>query len=183
MSLLAGVKVISKFILNKGVKDAVKKFGKESVDKVMKSKTHKEMINNPPMTSGQKAVVGASAGTAAVGTAATGYGYKTTSDKMKEIKAEKKANGGMMNKGKKKGTEAENLKRIEEQQKAQAIRAEEASKAVKSYARKKARKMKDGGSVEGQRLTRTVPPQKGPNSQGMRGTGAAISGTKFKGVF
>jgi hypothetical protein len=29
MSLLAGVKVISKFILNKGVKDAVKKFGKE----------------------------------------------------------------------------------------------------------------------------------------------------------
>jgi hypothetical protein len=27
MSLLAGVKVISKFILNKGVKDAVKKFG------------------------------------------------------------------------------------------------------------------------------------------------------------
>jgi hypothetical protein len=43
--------------------------------------------------------------------------------------------------------------------------------------------MKDGGSVEGQRLTRTVPPQKGPNSQGMRGTGAAIRGTKFKGVF
>jgi hypothetical protein len=95
----------------------------------------------------------------------------------------KKANGGMMNKGKKKGTEAENLKRIEEQQKAQAIRAEEASKAVKSYARKKARKMKDGGSVEGKRLTRTVPPKKGPNSQGMRGTGAAIRGTKFKGVF
>jgi hypothetical protein len=54
----------------------------------MKSKTHKEMIKNPPMTSGQKAVVGASAGTAAVGTAATGYGYKTTSDKMKEVKAD-----------------------------------------------------------------------------------------------
>ena len=42
---------------------------------------------------------------------------------------------------------------------------------------------KDGGSVEGKRLTRTVPPKKGPNSQGMRGTGAAIRGTKFKGVF
>jgi len=41
----------------------------------------------------------------------------------------------------------------------------------------------NGGSVEGKRLTRTVPPKKGPNSQGMRGTGAAISGTKFKGVF
>ncbi len=42
---------------------------------------------------------------------------------------------------------------------------------------------KDGGSVEGKRLTKTVPPKKGPNSQGMRGTGAAIRGTKFKGVF
>ena len=42
---------------------------------------------------------------------------------------------------------------------------------------------KDGGSVEGKRLTRTVPPKKGPNTQGMRGTGIAISGTKFKGVF
>ena len=44
-------------------------------------------------------------------------------------------------------------------------------------------KAKDGGSVEGKRLTKTVPPKKGPNSQGMRGTGIAISGTKFKGVF
>ena len=42
---------------------------------------------------------------------------------------------------------------------------------------------KNGGSVKGKRLTRTVPPKKGPNSQGMRGTGAAIRGTKFKGVF
>lgn len=42
---------------------------------------------------------------------------------------------------------------------------------------------KDGGSVEGKRLTKTVPPKKGPNSQGMRGTGAAIRGTSFKGVF
>ncbi len=42
---------------------------------------------------------------------------------------------------------------------------------------------KDGGSVEGKRLTKTVPPKKGPNSQGMRGTGIAIRGTSFKGVF
>ena len=48
---------------------------------------------------------------------------------------------------------------------------------------KKALGKKDGGSVEGKRLTRTVPPKKGPNSQGMRGTGIAIRGTKFKGVF
>ena len=42
---------------------------------------------------------------------------------------------------------------------------------------------KDGGLVEGKRLTKTVPPKKGPNSRGMRGTGIAIRGTKFKGVF
>jgi hypothetical protein len=134
------------------------------------------------MTSGQKAVVGASAGTAAVGTAATGYGYKTTSDKMKEIKAEKKANGGMMNKGKKKGTEAENLKRIEEFKKNKSSNIGAViGRGLKKM--KKALGKKDGGSVEGKRLTRTVPPKKGPNSQGMRGTGAAIRGTKFKGVF
>jgi hypothetical protein len=45
------------------------------------------------------------------------------------------------------------------------------------------KKMKNGGAVNGKRLTRTVPPKKGPNSRGMRGTGAAIRGTSFKGVF
>jgi len=48
---------------------------------------------------------------------------------------------------------------------------------------KSAKEFSIGGSVEGKRLTRTVPPKKGPNSQGMRGTGIAIRGTKFKGVF
>ena len=42
---------------------------------------------------------------------------------------------------------------------------------------------KDGGMMNKKKLTRTVPPKKGPNSQGMRGTGIAIRGTKFKGVF
>ena len=41
---------------------------------------------------------------------------------------------------------------------------------------------KDGGMIN-KKLTKTVSPKKGPNSQGMRGTGAAIRGTKFKGVF
>ena len=102
--------------------------------------------------------------------------------------------GGMANKGKKQGTEAENLKRIEEQQKAQAKRAEEASKAVKGYARKKARKMKEGGMVleiglrpatkQEMKMAKEMKPQKKANG-GMvsRGTGAAIRGTKFKGVF
>jgi len=101
--------------------------------------------------------------------------------------------GGMANKGKKQGTEAENLKRIEEQQKAQAKRAEEASKAVKGYARKKARKMKEGGMVleiglrpatkQEMKMAKEMKPQKKANG-GMvsRGTGAAIRGTKFKGV-
>ena len=47
---------------------------------------------------------------------------------------------------------------------------------------KKALGKKDGGMMN-KRLTKTVPPKKGPNSQGMRGTGSAIRGTKFKGVF
>jgi hypothetical protein len=83
----------------------------------------------------------------------------------------------------KSNSDAKALEEIEKQQKAQAKRAEQAHRDVREYVRKKARKMKDGGSVEGQRLTRTVPPKKGPNSQGMRGTGSAIRGTKFKGVF
>ena len=115
------------------------------------------------------------------------------------------AKGGMARRDK---DEEKALKGIEKQQESQARRAEQAHKDVREYSRKKARKMKkggmvleiglrpaskeemkmakkmkDGGSVEGQRLTRTTPPQKGPNSQGMRGTGSAIRGTKFKGVF
>ena len=43
-------------------------------------------------------------------------------------------------------------------------------------------KKKNGGMMN-KKLTKTVPPKKGPNSQGMRGTGAAIRGTSFKGVF
>ena len=48
---------------------------------------------------------------------------------------------------------------------------------------KKAVQNKKDGGMMNKKLTKTVPPKKGPNSQGMRGTGAAIRGTKFKGVF
>jgi len=48
---------------------------------------------------------------------------------------------------------------------------------------KKARTKKANGGMVNKKLTKTVPPKKGPNSQGMRGTGSAIRGTKFKGVF
>lgn len=73
----------------------------------------------------------------------------------KEMKPQKKAGGGMMRKGQK-GSDAENLKNIETQQQRQSERAKEAEKAVKGYAREKAR---------------------------VRGTGSAISGKNFKGVF
>lgn len=42
---------------------------------------------------------------------------------------------------------------------------------------------KNNGGMMNKKLTKTVPPKKGPNSQGMRGTGIAIRGTSFKGVF
>jgi hypothetical protein len=48
---------------------------------------------------------------------------------------------------------------------------------------KKAVQNKKDGGMMNKKLTKTVPPKKRPNSQGMRGTGIAIRGTKFKGVF
>ena len=59
----------------------------------------------------------------------------------------------------------------------------EVPKAKKKKGKKEDKKpeiisVKDGGM-----LTKTVSSKTGSNSQGMRGTGAAIRGTKFKGVF
>ena len=70
------------------------------------------------------------------------------------------AKGGMARKDK---DDAKALKGIEKQQESQAKRAQQAHKDVREYSRKKARKFKEGGMV--------------------RGTGSAISGKKFQGVF
>ena len=70
------------------------------------------------------------------------------------------AKGGMARRDK---DDAKALKGIEKQQESQAKRAQQAHKDVREYSRKKARKMKNGGMV--------------------RGTGSAISGKKFQGVF
>ena len=83
----------------------------------------------------------------------------------------------------KNNSDAKALEEIEKQQKAQSKRAEQAHKDVREYVRKKARTKKADGGLIDKKLTKTVPPKKGPNSQGMRGTGSAIRGTKFKGVF
>ena len=77
--IVAGVAVISKFILTKGLKKAIKKYGKKAVDKATKSKTFKEMVKNPPLTTGQKAIVGGSVGMAGLSVAATGAGLKSIS--------------------------------------------------------------------------------------------------------
>ena len=55
--LIAGVVVVSRFILTKGLTKAVKKFGQKAVDRARKSKTFKEMIKNPPMNAKDKIVL------------------------------------------------------------------------------------------------------------------------------
>jgi hypothetical protein len=54
---------------------------------------------------------------------------------------------------------------------------------AKRYGKEPTPDNKADGGMMNKKLTKTVPPKKGPNSQGMRGTGSAIRGTKFKGVF
>ena len=75
--LIAGVVVVSRFILTKGLTKAVKKFGQKVVDRTRKSKTFKEMIKNPPMTTGQKVIAAGSAATGVVGTAGVLGGFYT----------------------------------------------------------------------------------------------------------
>tara|TARA_Y100001937_G_scaffold41565_1_gene58915 strand:- start:159 stop:584 length:426 start_codon:yes stop_codon:yes gene_type:complete len=75
--LAAGVLVVSRFILTKGLKKAVKKFGQKAVDRTRKSKTFKNMLENPPMTTGQKVVFGGGLAAGGVGTAGVGAGFYT----------------------------------------------------------------------------------------------------------
>jgi hypothetical protein len=85
--------------------------------------------------------------------------------------------------------EEELMERIQEIEDFQKRIYEEGNREIRDKLRKDSKKgkevvqAKNGGMMNKKRLTRTVPPKKGPNSQGMRGTGAAIRGTKFKGVF
>ena len=85
--------------------------------------------------------------------------------------------------------EEELMERIQEIEDFQKRIYEEGNREIRDKTRKDSKKgkevvqAKNGGMMNKKRLTRTVPPKKGPNSQGMRGTGAAIRGTKFKGVF
>ena len=85
--------------------------------------------------------------------------------------------------------EEELMERIQEIEDSQRRIYEEGNREMRDKIRDESKKSKkevveakDGGMMN-KKLTRTVPPKKGPNSQGMRGTGIAIRGTKFKGVF
>jgi len=87
--LIAGVVVVSKFILTKGLAKATKKFGKKVVDRTRKSDTFAKMIKNPPMTTGQKVIAGGSAATGAVGIAGVGAGFSTALSMQKFNKKQK----------------------------------------------------------------------------------------------
>tara|TARA_R100001129_G_scaffold153658_1_gene116223 strand:- start:69 stop:470 length:402 start_codon:yes stop_codon:yes gene_type:complete len=77
LPIAMGVAAISRFILTKGMQKAVKKFGQKAVDRTRKSKTFKNMLENPPMTTGQKAVFGGGLAAGGVGTAGVGAGFYT----------------------------------------------------------------------------------------------------------
>ena len=96
LPIAMGVAAISRFILTKGMQKAVKKFGQKAVDRTRKSKTFKNMLENPPMTTGQKAVFGGGLAAGGVGTAGVGAGFYTVKqssdfrklqDKRKEAKS------------------------------------------------------------------------------------------------
>ena len=77
LPIAMGVAAISRFILTKGMQKAVKKFGREAVNRTTKSKTYAKMKENPPMTTGQKAVFGGGLAAGGVGTAGVGAGFYT----------------------------------------------------------------------------------------------------------
>lgn len=113
-------------------------------------------------------------------------------EKNKKKKPIKKASGGMARRDK---DEEKALKGIEKQQKSQAKRAEQAHRDVREYVRKKARTKKASGGMvleiglrpatksEMKMAKEMKKPVKKANGGMVRGSGAAIRGNKFKGVF
>ena len=64
---VAGVAVIGKYILKKGLQKAIKKYGKEAVSKTKDSKSFKKLLENPPMTTGSKVILGGSTAVGGLG--------------------------------------------------------------------------------------------------------------------
>ena len=65
--VVAGVTVIGKYILKKGLQKAIKKYGKEAVNKTKDSKSFKKLLENPPMTTGSKVILGGSTAVGGLG--------------------------------------------------------------------------------------------------------------------
>ena len=86
---VAGVAVIGKYILKKGLQKAIKKYGKEAVNKTKDSKSFKKLLENPPMTTGGKVAVGGSAVTLGLGGLAINEMLNMVKKKDKYFEADK----------------------------------------------------------------------------------------------
>ena len=86
---VAGVTVIGKYILKKGLQKAIKKYGKEAVNKTKDSKSFKKLLENPPMTTGGKVAVGGSAVTLGLGGLAINEMLNMVKKKDKYFEADK----------------------------------------------------------------------------------------------
>ena len=73
--VVAGVTVIGKYILKKGLQKAIKKYGKEAVNKTKDSKSFKKLLENPPMTTGSKVILGGSTAVGGLGLVALNEGF------------------------------------------------------------------------------------------------------------
>ena len=87
--LIAGVVLVSRFILTKGLAKATKKFGKKVVDRTRKSDTFAKMIKNPPATTTEKVAKGVGIVGSAVGLSGVGAGFSTAISMQKFNKKQK----------------------------------------------------------------------------------------------
>ena len=86
---VAGVVAIGRYILKKGLQKAIKKYGKEAVNKTQNSKSFKKLLENPPMTTGGKVAVGGSAVTLGLGGLAINEMLNMVKKKDKYFEADK----------------------------------------------------------------------------------------------
>ena len=87
--IVAGVVVVSRFLLTNSMKKAIKKYGREAVDKTLKSKTYKNILKKSGASKEakdtQKSMLKFYGGAATAATAATGYaGYREKNMKNKK---------------------------------------------------------------------------------------------------
>ena len=87
--IIAGVAVVSRFLLTNSMKKAIKKYGREAVDRTLKSKTYKNILKksgaDKEVKLAKKQFKGIYGGGAVGATAATGYaGYREKNMKNKK---------------------------------------------------------------------------------------------------